>query len=90
MYFLSINHVRPDASSEELGKIIPLHVAWTRKQIESGSIAQAGKWGEAGGMAIVKAGDLRAAEKLLKDDPLVASGMVDCETGQLYPDVPIE
>ena len=89
MYFLSINKIRQDVNPAEVGAAIASHIAWTRQELAAGRLAQAGKWGEAGGMAIVRAGDIGEAERIVGRDPLVAAGLVDCETAPLYPDVPI-
>lgn len=90
MYFLSINRIRQDISTSDIGRVINEHVEWTQRQIEEGKIVQAGKWGEAGGMAVIKAKNPSEAEDLLKDDPLVRTGLVVNETARLYPDVPFE
>ncbi len=90
MYFLAINRIKPGAATSDFGKVMSAHIEWTKRQIEAGTIVQAGKWGDSGGMAIIKAGDDSAAEDLLRDDPLVSSGLVVTETARFYPDVPIE
>lgn len=90
MYFLSINRFKQENAPSDVGRIIAEHIEWTQRQIDEGRIVQAGKWGEAGGMAVIKAADLAGAEDLLKDDPLISSGLVVCETARLYPDVPFD
>lgn len=88
MYFLSINRFRRDDTAADFGAVIASHIEWTQQQIEAGNIIQAGKWGEAGGMAIIKAVDLAEAEELIEGDPLISSGLAVSETARLYPDVP--
>ena len=90
MYFLSVNHLKEDADGVRIGEVIPLHIEWTRRLIAEGKVAQAGKWGEAGGMAILRADGLEEAEAILRGDPLIAAGLVDHETAELFQDVAMD
>jgi uncharacterized protein YciI len=90
MYFLSINKIKFDADRIQIAKVIPLHIQWTKKMISEKRIIQSGKWGDFGGMAIIKAESIAEAENILGEDPLVQSGLITVETGQLYPDVEIK
>jgi uncharacterized protein YciI len=85
MYFLSINTVREDADHDQIGGIIPSHVQWLKEQIAAGRVAQAGKWGEGGGMAVIRAADLTEARTILSEDPLIRSGLISFELAQFYP-----
>ncbi len=90
MFFMSINRIKPEADSAQIGRVIALHAQWTKEQIAAARIVQAGKWGDSGGMAIIAAGDLPEAQNILSGDPLVQSGMVTVEIARLYPDVEIK
>jgi len=90
MYFLAINKVKQGADTGELMAIIPQHVRWTMEQIGKGVVAQAGKWGEYGGMILFSAEDAESARNFLNGDPLINSGLVDVEMERLYPDVQIK
>ncbi len=89
MYYLSINTFKEGVGSEEIGKVIPLHKEWIREMIASGAVVQAGKWGAAGGVVILKAESHAEAEGLLRNDPLIGSGLVNYELGAFHPDVKI-
>ncbi len=90
MYFMTINKFKPDVNSNEIGKGIPLHIAWIKERISRGEIVQAGKWGNSGGMAILMAKDISEAERILSSDPLIKSGLIIFELAQFYPDVEIK
>lgn len=90
MYFLTTNRIRQEAVGPDAGKVIAAHIEWTRRQIAAGRIIQAGRWGEVGGMAIVRAASLAEAEQILAEDPLIDAGLVSHETDRLFPDVPIK
>ncbi len=90
MYFLSINKVKKDADRAQIGKVISGHIQWIKEQIIAGKVVQAGKWGDAGGMAIIRAKDLAEAESIVNRDPLLISGLITAETAGFYPDVAIE
>jgi len=87
MYFMSVNKLRDDADRTQVGAAIGAHVQWSKSLIAAGTLAQAGRWGESGGMAIIKARDLAEAEAIQKADPLIASGLAVFELERLYPDV---
>jgi uncharacterized protein YciI len=89
MYFLGTNKINPDSEFEKVKKVIPIHIKWTKSKIQEGKIVQAGKWGEAGGMAIFKAETLEEAKKIFMEDPLIESGLVFYELARFYPDVRI-
>jgi len=84
MYFMSINKFISNADPTLINKIIPLHRAWVKDQIAAGVLVQAGKWGDSGGMIIVKAETREAAESVVNKDPLVQSGLITFETAQLH------
>ena len=87
MYFMSINKIKPDAGPERLNKAISLHREWAKKQLAAGVLVQAGKWGDNGGMIVVKAESREEADKVVNQDPLVEAGLITFETAQLYPAV---
>jgi uncharacterized protein YciI len=48
---------------------------------------QAGKWGDNGGMIVVKAESRGEADKIVNEDPLVEAGLITFETAELHPAV---
>ena len=87
MYFMSVNRIKPDADRARIGEIIPPHIAWLNERIAEGSVLQSGKWGDIGGMVIIRASDLAEADRLLQNDPLVRSGLITWELAPFYPQV---
>ncbi len=90
MYFMSINKFRHDADRTRINEVIPVHREWTRQQLAAGFLLQAGKWGERGGMIIIRAENLSEAEKIANQDPLAQAGLITFETAQLHPAVPFK
>ena len=88
MYYMSINKYRPDADRAVINKTIPLHRAWAKQQLAAGVLVQAGKWGDNGGMIIVKAATREEADRVVDQDPLVQAGLITFETAQLHAAVP--
>ena len=84
MYFMSINKFKPDADPALINKTIPLHRQWAKDQLAAGVLVQAGKWGDIGGMIVVKAETREEADSVVNQDPLVQSGLITFETAQLY------
>jgi uncharacterized protein YciI len=84
MYFMSINKFKPDADLSRINTVIAAHREWVKKQIAGGKIVQAGKWGDWGGMIVVKAGTREEADAIVNDDPLVQSGLIAFETAELH------
>jgi uncharacterized protein YciI len=87
MYFMSINKFRSGADRAQLSKAIPLHREWARQQLAAGVLVQAGKWGDHGGMIVVRAETREEADKVVNQDPLVQAGLITFETAQLHPAV---
>ncbi len=87
MYFMSINKIKPDADRELLNKTIPVHREWAKQQLSSGTLAQAGKWGDRGGMIIIRAATREEADRVVNDDPLLKAGLITFETAELHPAV---
>ena len=85
MYFMSINKIKPDADRALVNKIIPEHREWAKQQLAAGKLVQAGKWGDRGGMIVVKAGSMAEAEKIVNQDPFVQAGLIMFETAELHP-----
>ena len=87
MYFMSINKIKPDADRTVLNKVIPEHREWAKEQLAAGTLVQAGKWGDRGGMIVIKAGSMADAELIVNQDPFVLAGLITFETAELYPAV---
>ena len=90
MYFMSINKFKPDADRTQINKVILAHREWAKQQLAAGTLVQAGKWGERGGMIIIKAGSRAEAEKIVDQDPLAQAGLIEFETAQLHAAVPFK
>jgi hypothetical protein len=50
-------------------------------------LAQAGKWGRIGGMAVISARDIAEATGIINQDPLIKSGLVTLEIDEFLPSV---
>lgn len=87
MYFMSVNQMKPDVSSEDVHAVISQHVQWLRDKIAEGIVIQAGKWGNTGGMAIIKAGSAEEAEGIIQGDPIIRSDLVTYVIAELQPAV---
>jgi uncharacterized protein YciI len=85
MYFMSINKIKPDADPVLINKTLPLHRAWAKTQLAAGVLAQAGKWGDRGGMIIIKSHTREEADAVVNQDPLVLAGLITFETAELHP-----
>jgi uncharacterized protein YciI len=85
MYFMSINKFKPGGDRARINKAILAHREWAKKQLASGVLVQAGKWGDNGGMIVVKAGRREEADKVVNADPLVEAGLITLETAELHP-----
>jgi uncharacterized protein YciI len=90
MYFMSINKIKHDADRALLNKVIPAHREWAKKQLAAGTLVQAGKWGDRGGMIVIKADSMAEAEKVVDQDPLAQAGLITFETAELYAAVPFK
>jgi uncharacterized protein YciI len=84
MYFMSINKFKANADRAQISKAIPLHREWARQQLAAGILVQAGKWGDHGGMIVVRAETREEADKVVDQDPLVQAGLITFETAQLH------
>ncbi len=84
MYFMSINKFKPGADRALINKTIPLHREWAKKQLAAGILVQAGKWGDSGGMIIVKAESREETDKVVDQDPFVEAGLITFETAELH------
>jgi len=90
MYFMSINKLKPNINPAQFNKVIPLHREWVKQQIAAGVLVQAGKWGDHGGMIVVKAATREEADKIADQDPLVQAALIDFETAELHAAVPFK
>ncbi len=88
MYFLSVNKIKPDVDRTQLNRVIPLHREWVKEQIKAGRVVQAGKWGDRGGIIVVKAESRAEADRLVDQDPLVREGLITFETDEIHAAVP--
>jgi uncharacterized protein YciI len=87
MYFMSINKFKPNADRSQINKAIPLHREWAKQQLAAGVLVQAGKWGDSGGMIVVKAETREEADRVVNQDPFVEAGLITFETAELHPAV---
>lgn len=87
MYFMSINKFKPGADRAQINKAIPAHREWAKKQLAAGVLVQAGKWGDHGGMIIVKAETSEEADRVVSQDPLVEADLITFETAEIRPAV---
>ncbi|MBI4827600.1 MAG: hypothetical protein HY804_02110 [Nitrospinae bacterium] len=90
MYFLLINRIKAGAARETVMGAVSSHVAWIKEQIANGLIAQSGKWGDRGGMLLVRAENIEEAERMANSDPFMKMGLVEYEIDRLFPDVRID
>ena len=84
MYFMSINKFKPNADRAQLNKALPLHREWAKRRLAAGVLVQAGKWGDSGGMIIVKAETREEADRVVNQDPFVEAGLITFETAELH------
>jgi len=90
MYFMSINKIKQDADRALLNKVIPAHRKWAKEQLAAGTLVQAGKWGDRGGMIVIRADSMAEAGKTVDQDPLAQAGLITFETAELHPAVPFK
>ncbi len=84
MYFMSINKFKPGADRTLINKAILAHREWAKKQLAAGVLVQAGKWGDSGGMIIVKAETREEADRVVNQDPFVEAGLITFATAALH------
>ena len=87
MYFMSINKFKSDADRAQISKVVLEHREWAKQQLALGTLVQAGKWGDRGGMIVIRAGSMAEAEKIVNQDPFVRAELITFETAELYPAV---
>jgi len=90
MYYMSINKFKPGADRALINKTLFTHREWVKSQIAAGVIVQAGKWGDQGGMIIVRAGTREEADRVVDQDPLALAGLIIFETAELHAAVPFK
>jgi uncharacterized protein YciI len=88
MYFMSVNKFKPDLDPALVNATIKTHRQWAKEQLSAGVLVQAGKWGDHGGMIIIRAESRQEADRIVNDDPLVQAGLITFETGVLHAAVP--
>ncbi len=84
MYFMSINKIKPGADPSQLNKVIAAHREWAKQQLAAGILVQAGKWGDRGGMIVVKAESREEADKVVNQDPFALADLITFETAELH------
>ena len=89
MEFLAINRLPSSAANDRLGPVVLDHLRWVARGLRTGDIVRAGRWGH-GGMCIIEAPDETSAVRLLGEDPLVASGLVEVEMAEIVPATDLE
>ncbi len=87
MYFMSINKFKPGADRVKINTTIGLHREWVKQQIAWGVLVQAGKWGDHGGMIVIKVNTRDEADSVVNEDPLVIADLISFETAELHPAV---
>lgn len=83
-YFLSVNHIKTGVDAAMLNDVIVRHRLWAKDRLAAGVLVQAGKWGDHGGMIIVRAATREEADRIVDEDPLVQAGIVTFETAELH------
>ncbi len=68
----------------QFNKAIAAHREWVKQQLATGVLVQAGKWGDNGGMIVVKAESREEADKVVNEDPLVLADLITFETAELH------
>jgi uncharacterized protein YciI len=56
-----------------------------KKQLAAGVLVQAGKWGDNGGMIVIKAESREEADRVVNQDPLVLADLIIFETAEHHP-----
>ncbi len=84
MYFMSINKIKPGVEIALLNKTLAEHRKWAKEQLAAGVLVQAGKWGDHGGMIIVRAGSREEADRVVDQDPLAQAGIITFETAEIH------
>lgn len=84
MYFMSINKFKPGLDPSLVNRTIIAHRAWSKQRLADGILVQAGKWGDHGGMIIIKAQTREEADRIVDEDPLVQAQLITFETGVLH------
>lgn len=89
MYVVLVNRTKPDVDRGRMENLIPPHIEWLKGKIKEGLVLQAGKWGDIGGMWILRAGSVEEAREAVREDPLLGSGLVTYEMAEYFPMVDI-
>jgi uncharacterized protein YciI len=88
MYFLSINKFKPNLDPSLVNRTIVTHRQWAKHRLADGVLVQAGKWGDHGGMIIIRAESREQADRIVNEDPLVQADLITFETAVLHAAVP--
>ena len=88
MYFMSINKFKPNLDPSLVNRTIVTHRQWAKQRLADGVLVQAGKWGDHGGMIIIRAESREQADRIVNEDPLVQADLITFETGVLHAAVP--
>ncbi len=74
---VTVVRYHPGAKWADFGKHVTGHLAFLRKQMEAGRLTYAGPCeGENGGFSIYASSDLAEVDRRVRQDPLVAKGVV--------------
>jgi len=84
MYYLSINKLKQGIDHAQFNKVIAEHREWVKKQLAAGVLVQAGKWGDNGGMIVIRTESREKADAIVNQDPLVLADMITFETAELH------
>ncbi len=88
MYFMSVNTFKPGIDPSLINRTIVAHRQWAKQRLADGVLVQAGKWGDHGGMIVIRAENREQADRIVNEDPLVQAGLITFETGVLHAAVP--
>jgi hypothetical protein len=89
MYIVLVNRIRQGVGQGQVGDFIPPHIEWLKGKIQEGFVLQAGRWGDIGGMWLLRARSVEEAGEAVKEDPLLGSGLVTYEMAEYFPMVDI-
>lgn len=89
MYIVLVNKTRLGVGRDRLAEFIPPHIEWLKGKIREGFVLQAGKWGDIGGVWILRAESMEEAAEAVREDPLLGSGLVEYEMAEYFPMVDI-
>lgn len=90
MYIILVNRTSPGVAREELADFISPHIEWMKEKIREGFVLQAGRWGDIGGVWLIRTESVEEAANAVRKDPLLSSGLVSYEMAEYFPMVDIK